>query len=42
MVDPGGGRRVLKGLVPRDVAELLLEKAMDPVDGEVPAGAEDV
>ena len=39
VVDPGGGQWVL---VPHDIAELLLEKAMDPFDGEVPAGAEDV
>ena len=41
-VDPRGGRRVIEGLVPHDVAEVLLEQTVDPVDAEVPAGAEDV
>ena len=42
VVDPGGGRRVVEGLQPGDVAELFFQQAMDPVEGEVPAGAEDV
>ena len=40
VVDPGGWRQVLEELIPHHVAELLLEKAMDPVDGEVAVGAE--
>ena len=42
VVDSEDGWRVLEGLVSRDVAELLLEKAVDSVDGIVPARAEDV
>ena len=41
-VDPGGGRRVVQGLQPNDVAELGLQQAVDAVDGELPVGAEDV
>ena len=40
--DSGDGWGVLEGLVPRDVTELLLKQAVDPVDGEVAVGAEDV
>ena len=42
VVDPGGGRRVVEGLQPRDIAELGLQQAADPVDGELPLGAEDM
>ena len=37
-----GGWRVVEGLIPRDIPELFLEQAVDPVDGVVSAGAEDV
>ena len=42
VVDPGGGRWVLKGLVLCYIEELLLKIAVDLVDGEVAIGAEDV
>ena len=32
----------MEGLVPSHVTELLLQKVMDPVDGEVAIGAEDM
>ena len=35
-------RRVLEGLVSRHVTELLLQKAMDLLDGEVAVGVEDM
>ena len=38
VVDPGGWWRVQERLVSRAIAELILEEAVDPVDGEVPAG----
>ena len=42
VVDPGGGRQVVERLQSCDVRELLLEQAMDPVDGELPLGAKDM
>ena len=33
---------MVEGLVPRNVTELLLEQAVDPVVGDVSAAAEDV
>ena len=42
VVDPGGWWRVQERLVSRAIAELILEEAVDPVDGKVPAGTEDV
>ena len=42
MVDLGSWRRMVEGLQAGDVGELLLEQALDPVDGVLPLGAEDV
>ena len=42
VVDSGFGRRVVKGLQACDVGELFLKQALDPVDGVLPLGAEDV
>ena len=42
VVDPGGGWRVVEGLQACNIGELLLEQVLDPVDGVLPLGAEDV
>ena len=42
MVDSGFWQRVVEGLQARDVGELLLKQALDPVDGVLPLDGEGV
>ena len=42
VVDLGSWRRMVEGLQAGNIGELLLEKALDPIDGVLPLGGEDV